>query len=485
VELELSRQIHEIMPQSKKRKTVHHPVSPTMNELLLKRNCYQAVLYRIQSHPDEITKEVFHEALTQTHFLANTKPKIIDAILDVKIKELGLCFLSNLVEAWFHVDCDENKNSAYEVYSTILKHTFLRQREPNDFAGQLLHEVLSRFDKWYSAKTNVGTTDGQVHLTRIRPIVELFPKSLDQRNRSQELPLHVAMQCRDKHKIVPFLITEAIRHKVFDSEWIGGLCDGRKVGMEPIRYLSKGIGSREKSYQLIDFLFEESIQIDKETSRPLITPERISKYNLIHHAVLHENYEITAKYISLHPQGLSDRDKYGKLPIQLIFDERKDINSRNDDENALILKTLLRAGLEHHVGGPTGRGGLFVEPSVWTEILKERDSWDLLLSCMEFDAIVPHLLLNIAETQSSDVLREVILRKSECVSVYGDSGQLSLHLAAARLRDVKQLRTLLDANPSSISKREKSTGLLPFMRAACDSNLASIYELIRYCPESC
>ena len=473
------------MSQTKKRKTVN-PVSPTLNELLLERNSYEAILYRTQSHPDEITKEVLHGVLAQTDFLSNDKQQIIDAILQVKKNELGLSFLSNLVEAWFHVDIEQDEESTYEVYSTILDYTVLTQQDPNKFAGQLLHKVLSCFHKWYSPITNTGAKDLQAHLSRIRPIVELFPKSLEQRNLSNELPLHLAMQCRDKHKIVPFLITEAIRHKIFDNEWIGGLCDGRKLGTEPIRYLSKGIHSREECNQLQEFLFEEGIQVDKEILIPVITPERISKYCLIHHAILHQSFEIAIKYISLHPQCLSDRDRHGKLPIQLLFDER---NYRNDDKNALILKTLLRTGLEHCVGGPAGGGGIFVEPSVCKEILrsisKEKGQWDLLLSCMEFDTIVPELLLRIVETKSPDVLREVILRKPDSLSVYGASGQLALHLAAARSTHLLQMRMLLDANPSSISSREKPTGLLPFMRAACDSNLTSVYELIRYRPEFC
>ncbi len=123
----------------------------------------------------------------------------------------------------------------------------------------------------------------------------------------------------------------------------GGLVRDMRVCMPPLKML----------------IYNDRLDVLKKLSemdQPMLFPQDVVDYHLLHFAVGHCRPDWVRFFIGLNPKAVSTRDEYGLLPIHLCAKEWH----KSPDLFWDILSLILEEGVKQKVGGEEGFGGLFV-----------------------------------------------------------------------------------------------------------------------------
>lgn len=291
----------------------------------------------------------------------------------------------------------------------------------------------------------------------------------------------------DRTQLIQLLAAEGMKNDVCGPSGRGGLLlnlnEDQDIVNDPVTCFHMLVGKNDVS----------TLKALAEMEPPLLRPEDVVQYNLLHLASSCGHIEVVKCLLRTNPHSLAFKNFDGNYPIHISA-------MKGHTE---VFKLLLQRGRSLNFGGEEGFGGLFVKRSCKDNRAKltALDSW-IIQSPREWDRIAPSLrqtfvgfpLLQRTICSSHFLSRRFAIKSLilhfDCTTTRDHEDKLPLHVAAERgLKWTEGLKEILESNLSALKENDRQTNLPPFILAATANNsytqdLSSIFELLRHNPES-
>ena len=428
----------------------------TLSQLVTKRNRWDSIIERIQSHPDELSEDLFYLMLQKPSLPLH----VANAFLEMypqsrrEYSELMGCLGAY---SWHRIIDDTTAADKVASIKTVINNlSNIFHKRVCDVAGSLLVGMF--------CLDSVGGRDITSH--EVMTIVDFYPDSLAYKIHKPGdpnvafIPLCYAVQCRNKFRVIKELIERTIENKIFDAEIRGGLfyCCRNKV-LPLIHDLSQKLTLLEQNAEFNEYVFDEE--------NNFVRKEDVLKYRLVHEAAQGNNIEWARNLIRICPESLSIRDTRNKLPLHLAF-------TRNVEMFQMVLdqgKDKLDDQDAYRDLFETDCSSLILE-----EVGKSEQDWSRVDLCMGIPNIAPRLVAAITSYRYPQAfIDDFYHRFPICATIENELGQTALHCAIESVENScydpqgvsylewrYTIEKILEANPLALLKRDPSTRLLPF-----------------------
>mmetsp|Transcript_375 Transcript_375/g.539 ORF Transcript_375/g.539 Transcript_375/m.539 type:complete len:377 (-) Transcript_375:278-1408(-) len=333
------------------------------------------------------------------------------------------------------------------------------------------------------------------YLNKIRSIIRRYPEVLS-RSAQTNVPfaIPIVVVCTgdndmisqlDKIAMIKLLAQEGIRCNVSGTEGRGGLAMNLRendTDEAPITTFHIVTGKNDV----------DTLRSMAEMNPPLLHPEDVEKFYLLHLASSCGHLEATEFFLQLNPHALMKENNDGNCPIHIAAMKG----------NMEVFRLLLETGRRLNFGGEIGTGGLFVKRGS-NDDRAHLTALDFLTiqSPQEWDSFAPYLRQYFAGLP----LLQRAVRTGHTLSIWGEIVSLISHFDCAFIRDDRNrlpimvaaecglkwnngMKEIIESNFIALKEQDEETNLPPFALAAAASNnakdLTSVFELIRHDPDS-
>jgi hypothetical protein len=447
---------------------------------------------------------------------------LLQSILEMKTRELHVYFEP--------MHCAERLDSAYRLFLGDLDERMQcvlqrSQQLPYEDAARILSSVLKQKEESQDGlpeplQSNVDDVlnanrlflygiDKFMHRTIwdifevdiVKAIIEICPEFLSSFNDEGEYPIHSALHAIETPRpcataiYVPLLAQAGLKHKI-GREGRGGVLDSCNF-----------VRGRNVLEEIAGFQSPNTVKAFIDADPPLLLPEDIRKYNLIHHAVRRASISTVEFFVDVDPSCIYQQDNYGLYPLENVGLDTRDqygpaTNKKYSIESSYkiaqyLIERALNDNPDHHE-----IGGLFKasERLVWSDdgdgeekvsqlVLKsfvdnlgEKEAWSCIEKALANHPEIPilHKTIQCAPDQIFNVMRSL----PDSAFLRDKNNRLPIHVALEQgLKWSSELVAIININISHLKDKDPLTNLHPFVLAAVgNSDLRTIHHLLRLHP---
>jgi hypothetical protein len=385
---------------------------------------------------------------------------------------------------------NETTLSIDKVAKLLQKLVDLKEHPRNELPDKIESSVKKILD---AQKKFVEEIDEYMHgidhdeddLETVKTVGETCPEFLATMDKDGDLPIHCSVSNRSLcSTYVPLLANIGCKNGIGGKEGRGGLLVKNKV---------------DQGYHVLKILtFCPSTGVFnalRDTSPPLFCTEDVSKYHLLHQAVINKNIEMVKYMVDLYPGSILHPDEEGNIPIYYSCTETKDKKKGKKDK--AIVEFLLERSISSFESASSTVGALLVETNkddqfkgkklildCLIERFGEEKAWDSIERALSrFDGLpILHRVIEYAPKYCFSVME----RFPDSVFVRDERNRSPLHIALDKgMNWSPKLVSIINSNHLQLKEVDPVTKWPPFALAAMENScdLRTIYHLLHKHPE--